>query len=218
MTKRQILFSCIAVFIMGVSLPMGTLAASDQPSSSEQTATGTVQKEKTKPNATARKKAAAKNSKEKSKKGVHAAEWVFNDGSRSSDAWRDGVPSETLQKRAVGEQASKDKSVNTASGINSALNAAGEQHRRKGGMGVSVGQQSSAWREPVVPDHEAPDENLPMESRHVVRAYADMSNSDDLSISVGPELILKNEQRERATVNKQPESSLGMGMQFKLDF
>ncbi len=39
-----------------------------------------------------------------------------------------------------------------------------------------------------------------------------------LSIRVGPELILKDEQRERANANKQPESALGLGMQFKLDF
>ena len=57
-----------------------------------------------------------------------------------------------------------------------------------------------------------------MQSRHVVRAYADVDAGDDLSIRVGPELILKDEQRERANANKQPESALGLGMQFKLDF
>jgi len=41
---------------------------------------------------------------------------------------------------------------------------------------------------------------------------------DDLNVSVGPELILKDEQRERAAANKQPDSALGMGMQFKLGF
>jgi hypothetical protein len=57
-----------------------------------------------------------------------------------------------------------------------------------------------------------------MQSRHVVRAYADVDAGDDLNVSVGPELILKDEQRERTAANKQPDSALGMGMQFKLGF
>lgn len=82
-----------------------------------------------------------------------------------------------------------------------------------------MADESSSWRESTPAQNTAPDENLPMESRHVVRAYADMAPSEDLSIGVGPELILKNEQRERpGSASHQPESQLGLGMQFKLDF
>ena len=83
---------------------------------------------------------------------------------------------------------------------------------------VSVGQDESAWRKKSQMEPETADENIPMQSRHVVRAFADVDAGDNLNVRVGPELILKDEQRERAGANKQPESALGMGMQFKLGF
>lgn len=53
----------------------------------------------------------------------------------------------------------------------------------------------------------------------MVRAYADLETDGDVSISVGPELILRDEQtRERNSNTNQPDSVLGMGMQFKMDF
>ena len=217
MTRRLVPIFCAVCIAWGVLTPQGVFAAENQPSQVD-SSTHSQKNKSTAAHSGDRKKHAVKKGKNQQGKGVHASEWVFNEGKRSSDAWRNGVPANTLQKKAVGEQAEKNKSVNTESGINSALNAAGEDRRQKGGMGVSVGQQSSSWREATPAAHEAPDENLPMESRHVVRAYADMATSDDMSISVGPELTLKNEQRERATSNKQPDSTLGMGMQFKVDF
>ena len=117
----------------------------------------------------------------------------------------------------MGDDAPKEKSVNTTASINSALKGPPTKEEHKSGMAVSVGQEDSAWRKKGQHELEA-DENVPMQSRHVVRAYADVDAGDDLSIKVGPELILKDEQRERANANKQPESALGLGMQFKLDF
>lgn len=149
--------------------------------------------------------------------GVHGRAWAFGGGEQSREAWRGGASTGDLQKRAVGAEASKSKTVNTASGIDSALNAT-EGKTPQSGLGLSVGQDESQWRRKSSAEIEAPDENLPMQSRHVVRAYADVDAGDDLNISLGPELILKDEQRERAAANKQPESALGMGMRFKLDF
>lgn len=151
------------------------------------------------------------------KTGVHARPWAFGGGGRSREPWRGGASTGDLQKRAVGAEAAKGNTVNTASGIDSALNATEDKNSRSG-LAVSVGQNESSWRRKSSADIEAPDENLPMQSQHVVRAYADVNAGDDLNISLGPELILKDEQRERAAVNKQPESALGMGMRFKLDF
>ena len=149
---------------------------------------------------------------------IHAPAWAFDGGTHSREAWRDGASTSDLQKRAVGEEAAKDNSVNTASGINSALNSADAKTARKNGLAVSVGQDDSEWRKKSQIEPETVDENVPMQSRHVVRADADVDAGDDLNIRVGPELILKDEQRERAGANKQPESALGMGMQFKLGF
>lgn len=155
--------------------------------------------------------------KEKSAKGLHAPAWAFGGGAQSRDAWREGTSSSELKKRAVGDDAPAEKSVNTTASINSALKGSMEKEEHKSGLAVSVGQEDSAWRKKGQHEIEA-DENVPMQSRHVVRAYADVDAGDDVSIRVGPELILKDEQRERNNANKQPESALGLGMQFKLDF
>ena len=86
---------------------------------------------------------------------------------------------------------------------------------------AEVAAASISCRLSVVPapGHEAhaPQEFAPFTSLPV-RAFADVDAGDNLNVRVGPELILKDEQRERAGANKQPESALGMGMQFKLGF
>ena len=150
------------------------------------------------------------------KGGLRAHDWAFSGGG-SREQWQQGVPCDTLQSRAVGEKISGD-SVDTASGIDRALKTAGNKEKRKGGMALRVDKENASWRAQQQPDYAQPDEDYPMESRHVVRAYADTELSDDLSISLGTELILKNEQRERLNTHKQPDSILGMGMQLKLDF
>ena len=168
--------------------------------------------------ASAKAKKAKGKSKDTTGAGIHAPTWAFGNSTHSREAWRQGASTSDLQKRAVGEEAAKDNSVNTASGINSALNSADAKTARKNGLAVSVRQDDSEWRKKSQMEPETADENVPMQSRHVVRAYADVDAGDDLNIRVGPELILKDEQRERAGANKQPESALGMGMQFKLGF
>lgn len=154
-------------------------------------------------------------------RGVHANSWAFSRGDDSRAAWRNGMPMETLQRRAVENSYSEanNKSVNTASGINSALDVADKRNQAVGDI-ISVRQETSSWHKDVGPQPDAPpDENLSMERRHVVGAYADVQTDDDLSIKVGPELILKNEEREIPYADdRQPKSSLGVGMQFKLDF
>ena len=151
----------------------------------------------------------------KRKDAVHARAWTFREGS-SLDAWQaQGTPADNRHSRAVAPAGGK--AVDTAKGIDSALNAASGAHKNKSALALSVEDESSSWREPG-PGCITPDENLSMESRHVVRAYADTTVGDDLSIGLGPELILRNEQRERPSSNKQPDSALGLGMQFKLDF
>lgn len=157
----------------------------------------------------------------KQNNGLHARQWTFSEGS-SRDAWQNqGMPVDNLQGRAVGSPVPKDiapdKAVNTSKGIDSALSQAEKSHKKKSPLALSVDDESSSWRETGTSEL-SPDENLNMESRHVVRAYADTAVSEELNIGLGPELILRNEQRERPSNNKQPDSVLGMGMQFKLDF
>ena len=155
----------------------------------------------------------------KTSQGKHDSGWEFRQGVNSRDAWNEAMPMESLQRRAVehSRKHENNKGMNTTSGIDSALKEA--EKRGTGSMGISIKQEASSWHEDVGPESAAPDENLPMESRHVVQAYAGMKTDDDLSIKVGPELILKDDKRENPHAdNRQPDSSLGVGMQFKLDF
>lgn len=156
----------------------------------------------------------------KQKNGLHARQWSFSEGS-SRDSWQTGMPANNLQGRAIGSPLPKDlvseKAVNTSSGIDSALSQAAKSHKKKSAIALSVEDESSSWREDSI-NNKSADENLNIESRHVVRAYADTVVGEDLNIGLGPELILRNDQRERTSNSKKPESVFGMGMQFKLDF
>ena len=52
------------------------------------------------------------------------------------------------------------------------------------------------------------------------RAYADFMDSDDASLTIGPELMLKDEHNEWGKKSRPEENdpSVGLGMQFSLDF
>ena len=132
------------------------------------------------------------------------------------------------EKGAVAGATVGKGAMDTGGGINSALSAAEsagqaggatQAAKPKGSLGLSMENETTTWN--VTPMREAmrPDEVLARDSRHVVRAYADMEPTEDLSISVGPELILKDEQHGAESAgSSQPDSALGLGMQFKLDF
>lgn len=201
-----------------VSTTAGQPATTKKPADTAGSGAAKVSKQRVRGDAPAKAKRTRGKSRDATGASIHAPAWAFDGGTHSREAWRDGASTSDLQKRAVGEEAAKDNSVNTASGINSALNTANAKADRKNGLGVSVGQDESAWRKKSQMEPETVDENIPMQSRHVVRAFADVDAGDNLNVRVGPELILKDEQRERAGANKQPESALGMGMQFKLGF
>ena len=152
------------------------------------------------------------------KKGLRGSAWAFGQScDRDSAIWRQGASVRNLQARAVGGK----KAMNTTPGIDNALSAASRNNNKKSrnGLGFRVENEVSTWRERQPAERARPDECPPLEKRHVVRAFADVEAGDDLSISVGPELILKEEQnRERNAGNNQPDSALGLGMQFKFDF
>ena len=183
------------------------------------------------------------------KKPLHGQSWAFGQSEDRKDAlWRRGVPAQRLKQRAVGAKgaqaggkaekttgatrAAGKGAMDTENGIKSALSAAqsatagggqagGAPQGRKprGSVGLSMENETTTWN--VTPMREAmrPDEVLARDSRHVVRAFADMEPAEDLSISVGPELILKDEQHGAESAgSSQPDSALGLGMQFKLDF
>ncbi len=216
-------YTVLLLFFVLVAAPVPSSRAADATVQAQNTqAADKLKKEK--PAAGKMQKAPVASSRQlpvkKQKNSLHARDWTFSEGS-SRDAWQiQGMPTNNLQGRAVGSPVPKDitpgQVVNTSKGIDSALSHA-EKSKKKSALALSVDDESSPWRESVTSD-KTPDENLSMESRHVVRAYADTEVSEDMNIGLGPELILRNEQRERPSNNKQPDSVLGMGMQFKLGF
>ena len=216
-------YTVLLLFFVLVAAPVPSSRAADA-TVQAQNAQAADKLKKEKPAAGKMQKAPVASSRQlpvkKQKNSLHARDWTFSEGS-SRDAWQiQGMPTNNLQGRAVGSPVPKDitpgQVVNTSKGIDSALSQA-EKSKKKGALALSVDDESSPWRESATSD-KTPDENLSMESRHVVRAYADTEVSEDMNIGLGPELILRNEHRERPSNNKQPDSVLGMGMQFKLDF
>ena len=87
-------------------------------------------------------------------------------------------------------------------------------------LGMNIRRDDSVWRAELPSSEARPDELRPLERRHVVRAYADFMDSDDASLTIGPELMLKDEHNEWGKKSRPEENdpSVGLGMQFSLDF
>ncbi|MDR0815938.1 MAG: hypothetical protein LBN28_00830 [Desulfovibrio sp.] len=149
-------------------------------------------------------------------KNLHARPWIFGKSpDREADIWRHGERAERIREHAVPDAKSMPKAVNTAPVIDRALKNA---EKKQDGLNVDIRNESASWR-PLLPTENArPYENQTRTGRHIVGAFADMKSGDDLSIRLGPELILKDEQSIEKSAGNQPDSALGMGMQFKLDF
>lgn len=153
-------------------------------------------------------------------------------GSKSAAAGTSGAAKGASQKSAAKNGAPGHGAMDTESGIDRALAAAqamadaeaaeaakGQHAKPKGSLGMSMKNSTTTWN--VTPMREAmrPDEVLVRDRHHVLRAFADVEPTEDLSIRVGPELILKDEQHGAESAGaSQPDSALGLGMQFKLDF
>lgn len=136
--------------------------------------------------------------------------------------------------KALVSKAAKGKGVmNTGGGINRAVATArsgpsaagntlpspGKSAKPKGAVGVSMQDSTSTWNVTPMRESMRPDEVKARDRHHVLRAFAGVSSGDNLSISVGPELTLKDEQNCAESAGaSQPDSALGLGMQFKLDF
>lgn len=143
-----------------------------------------------------------------------------------------GAPQKSVTRgSAPGQGAPGHGAMDTEGGIDHALaaaqaiadaeaaEAAKKDRKARGSLGLSMKNSTTTWN--VTPMREAmrPDEVLVRDRHHVLRAFADVEPTEDLSIRVGPELILKDEQHGAESAGaSQPDSALGLGMQFKLDF
>lgn len=146
-----------------------------------------------------------------SQEGIHAPAWVFGQSeSRKDRIWQNGIDGDVVSRKKKGDKARTEKKENPA-------NAPKENIR--GSLGFSLKEETSRWK--TSPDEQSlhADENIYRDRKHVVRAFADVQAGDDFKISVGPEIILKDEQpTEESATENQPDSALGLGMRFKYDF
>jgi len=149
------------------------------------------------------------------KKSIHARPWAFDIPAKSDvRPWQHGESTKTLQEKAViGKDG--EKMVYTSSTIDNTLQKANEQSGR---MGLSIRNESSSLRESLRSDAVNSAENPTRTGRHMVGAFVDVRSGDDLSIRLGPELILKDKQSLERSDGNQPDSAIGLDMQFKLDF
>lgn len=143
--------------------------------------------------------------------GIHAPAWAFGQSeSRKDRIWQKGIDGDVVsRKKKTGKirTESKDRLANAA------------RENIKGSLGLSLKEETGSWK--TTPDAKSvhPDENIYRDRKHVVRAFADVQAGDDLNISIGPELILKDDQpNEESATENQPDSALGLGMRFKYDF
>ncbi|MDR2744987.1 MAG: hypothetical protein LBB66_07345 [Desulfovibrio sp.] len=151
---------------------------------------------------------------------LHAPSWVFSSpASRETRQWQHGVGAGELKKKAV-PASQAERSVNTASAIDEALKRAERISEKQGGLNLSIRNESSSFKEAQPQDGASPHpgENPVRAGRHIVGAFADVQSGEDLRILVGPELSIKDELSMEKSAGSQPDSSLGMGMRFKLDF
>lgn len=148
---------------------------------------------------------------EQNQSSFHASPWAFGQSEdRNAKIWKKGVDSDVIFKsNPQGKMA-----------ISDGRNAAREEvQKHKKRLGLSFKDERGAWK--VAPDSPQmrPDELKLRDNRHVVRAFAGVEANDDLSFSVGPELILRDDSKgEESARMDQPDSAFGMGMNFKYDF
>lgn len=157
-------------------------------------------------------------------KGLHGQSWAFGHStSRKEALWENGVGGETLQHRATGRK--KGEAVGNTSSIEASLQREAarqkkdEEQRKRGALGMSLDTDDSVWRHETPTPPGRPDETLSIgSSRHTLRAFGGVE-SDDLSISVGPEITVKDRDNQgHFAHSEEPDSSVGMGLRFSLDF
>ena len=166
-----------------------------------------------------------KRRKAKEKAPLHGESWAFGRSASREDAlWKKGVEGKTLHHRATSGKQNAPAIGNTAS-IEASLRREAdrqkkdEDRRRRGGLGISLDTDDSVWRPQTPTAPGKPDETLSIgNSRHTLRAFGGV-RSDDLSISVGPEITLKDKENgNHFAHSEEPDSAVGMGMRFSLDF
>lgn len=83
----------------------------------------------------------------------------------------------------------------------------------------SYDQEKTTWRPaPSQRNSVVGDEALGLHEEHRLRAHTPLDDSEEIKITAGPELILKEQKHNPSLDSNQPDSELGIGMQFQYGF
>ena len=143
--------------------------------------------------------------------------WSFGQSlERGESIWKKGVGAAEIKQKALPNKNSNI--VDTRKGIDKAVNNAIKNPPSRS-LGLSMEKEDSHWRSDPAANNPHIDENMARDRKRVFRAYADVRGGEDWNITVGPELILKDDQYGEASANSsEPDSALGLGMKFHYDF
>lgn len=146
---------------------------------------------------------------------IHAQPWAFGQSSdRANNLWKLGVDGQAISRK---KKIQNSPQSFTGKMQNSKIQVDSPQTKPK--VGLEMQTNSGSWS--VTPDQKSirPDEEKTRDQQHVFRAFAGVEAGDDFNISFGPELILRDDEHTAESANSdQPDSALGLGMRFKLDF
>lgn len=139
--------------------------------------------------------------------GMHAQPWAFGHSADRHEAiWQKGVEGKKMAPQRKSPPERKKDPENKAPSLRSSL-------------GVSMKDETGVWKVTPSQKNVRPDEGRVRENKHVLGAYAGVQAGEDFGISVGPELILKDDSKGDDTAyTDQPDSVWGLGMKFKYDF
>lgn len=157
--------------------------------------------------------------------------WHFSSASsRAMDPlWRQGLSHKTLVRKAMPPRAvsgvPEGKGVDTQQSIDAALETASPSGSP---MHLSVGKnmtvrgavsnQVTVWRNPITKPVRIGQEVI-IESKNVMGAYADIDAGDDVTISAGPEFTIQGEQGlEQSGAHHNEPNSLGVALRLEWVF
>lgn len=147
--------------------------------------------------------------------------WTFSTDAAQARRWQKGISGAELQHKAVAGAADRNTAASSVAATRKSSggtsSAAGTGSSRSG-LAVSWERDIATWQVETPSKLRQAGETFSLRERHIVRAQA-QAGSDNAFVSIGPEVILKNDDdRALAKDTNSPESAVGFGMRFMLGF
>ncbi|MCR4666343.1 MAG: hypothetical protein K5657_03510 [Desulfovibrio sp.] len=141
-------------------------------------------------------------------------------GSPPHTAWFQGNnPTGIRQKNSI---SGDDLQQNAVLGIQKprATQERSQSANNKPSYVLQYDNKSSEWRTaPQKQQGSNADENLILHGEHRIKAMKNLDDSESFDVNAGPEVIIKDDkQNKKVTTSDQPDSEIGIGLQFNYRF